>query len=548
MDHATSLTPRPRLQRLHAHWQQPPSPCSGLPTKATETATPASSGAVASRWMSSSALAFLAWSRSRRRHATDSREVSVRSAGRTPVASSHWGQKFQWRRLWHRHPGADCARQLRGLFPSAASSSSVPEDIPVPRRQEFLSESKLMQKLRNFRKLFDEKPMRNVAMVGAAAVFFILVGLLQAKAGVTLEAGDAVPLLREGIWNVKERLQQGVAAVASNPHAFPSSSDTLVLLGSIAFVLPAMSRLGLSSSVLAGLMLGIIIGPSGFGIFQNTGWSETLAQIGILFFLCEMGLELNFDRLKKMWRDVFIVGAAQFSMTTAVIYLVAQSLLGLTQVQSFIVGTALSLSSSAFVRQLIDEKKERGTRHGRAAFGILLFQDLVVPFLLVLLPMLPHVRPGYDQSLFTIRQAVLRTGLALGIAAINGRLFLNWLFSFVAEAQSPVALRSLSFLAIFGTCYVFEAFGLPSTLGAFLSGVLLSETAYRQQVETVISPIREDFFTVFFIVVGCSIDVQLVFSHPLLVLSTVAVLLLTKSVVTGLVCYGAGLSVANSLQ
>lgn len=243
-----------------------------------------------------------------------------------------------------------------------------------------------------------------------------------------------------------------------------------------------------------------------------------------------------------------MLGLGQFLLTTWVIYWVGQHLLALSRLPAFIFGAALSLSSSAFVLQILGEQKERGTRHGRAAFGILLLQDLAVPLLLVLLPMLEDVSGGVAQALPAIKQAILRTILALGIVAFSGRLVLGKLFSFVASAGSPVALRCLSFFAIFGMCYLFEAFGLPSTLGAFLAGVLLSETAYRQQVDAVISPVREDFLGVFFITVGFFIDLHLVFTRPVLVLSTVSVLLLSKSLVTMAVSRVAGLSLANALQ
>mmetsp|Transcript_31973 Transcript_31973/g.106055 ORF Transcript_31973/g.106055 Transcript_31973/m.106055 type:complete len:861 (+) Transcript_31973:101-2683(+) len=400
-------------------------------------------------------------------------------------------------------------------------------------------------------RLLLERPVQNVVALLVAAIFFSLLGLVSGR-GTTLFApgggGETIPMLREGLAEVVDRVRQGVANVASNSHAFPRSSDMLVLLGSIAFVLPAMSRLGLSSSLLANIALGIIIGPSGFSIFQHTNWSETLAQVGVLFFLCEMGLELNLDRLKKMWRDVFVLGLGQFLLTTWVLYFMGRKVLALSRLSSLIFGSALSLSSSAFVLQILGERKERGTRHGRAAFGILLLQDLAVPLLLVLLPMLRDLNGGLIMALPALKQAVLRTILALGIASITGRLVLGKLFSFVATAGSPVALRCLCFFAIFGICYIFEAFGLPSTLGAFLAGVLLSETAYRQQVDAVISPVREDFFGVFFITVGFLIDLQLVCTRPVLVLSTVSILLLSKSFVTTVVCKAAGLSLANALQ
>lgn len=315
----------------------------------------------------------------------------------------------------------------------------------------------------------------------------------------------------------------------------------------MAFVLPAMSRFGLKSSVLANIMLGVIIGPSGFRVFQNTDWSQAFAQIGVLFFLCQQGLLIDLERLKKNSRDVFVIGFSQFALCTCIIFSFSCLVPGMSRLQGFIAAAALSLSSSAFVEQILDDHKERGTRHGRTAFGILLMQDLIVPLLLVLLPMLKDLEAA-SSPFPIIRQALIRTCLALMIAAMNGHLLLDWLFSFVAARGGAVALRSLSFCTIFGICFIFEAFGLPGTLGAFLSGVLLAGTGFKQQVNTVIAPVRDDFLGLFFITVGFGMDLQLVFSHPVLVASMISTLLLTKSVLTTLVCRASGLSWGNSQQ
>jgi len=320
--------------------------------------------------------------------------------------------------------------------------------------------------------------------------------------------------------------------------------DLLVLLSSTAIGLPLIQKLGVASKVLGFLAIGIVIGPSGFALISDIHWSETLAEAGIIFFLCEMGLELSFDRLKNMRRDVFGLGFAQFIFTSAVIFLFARVLLGFNEVQALILGTALSLSSSAFALQLLDESKERGTMHGRSAFGILLFQDLAVPFLLVLLPMLSA---GSTTSVFSaMKNAGVNALLALSPLFLGGRYLLAKSFSFVAESGNTVALRALSFFTVLGMCYMFQIFSLSNTLGAFLAGVILSETAYREQVNAAISPIREDLLGLFFITVGFGIDLSLVLTRPLLVLSAVSGLLLCKAVVTMGVCRVSGMSFANS--
>uniref|UniRef100_A0A7S2VMR7 RCK N-terminal domain-containing protein n=1 Tax=Zooxanthella nutricula TaxID=1333877 RepID=A0A7S2VMR7_9DINO len=192
----------------------------------------------------------------------------------------------------------------------------------------------------------------------------------------------------------------------------------------------------------------------------------------------------------------------------------------------------------------MDESKERGTMHGRSAFGILLFQDLVVPFLLVLLPMLNAGSSG--AILAAVRNAGVNALLALSPLLLGGRFLLSKMFAFVAESGNTVALRSLSFFTVLGMCYMFQVFSLSNTLGAFLAGVILSETAYRESVEIAISPIREDLLGLFFITVGFGIDLSLVLTKPVLVLSAMSGLLLCKAIVTMGVCRVSGMSFANS--
>jgi len=382
-----------------------------------------------------------------------------------------------------------------------------------------------------------------VALFALTCWGLVTPGLQEAQSAVGITASAVPPNIRTGILWLVQAAQAGL-----EPNAWTTANkgrDMLVLLSSIAIGLPLMQRLGVASKVLGFLAIGIVIGPSGFALISDIHWSETLAEAGIIFFLCEMGLELSFDRLKNMRRDVFGLGLAQFAITTAVIFSFAKMVLGFSQVQAGILGMALSLSSSAFALQLLDEAKERGTMHGRSAFGILLFQDLVVPFLLVLLPMLSS-SGGQGAVFAAMRNAGVNALLALSPLFLGGRFLLAKMFSFVAEAGNTVALRALSFFTVLGMCYMFQIFSLSNTLGAFLAGVILSETAYREQVEVAIAPIREDLLGLFFITVGFGIDLSLVLTRPLLVLSAMSGLLLCKAIVTTCVCLFSGMSFANS--
>merc|ERR1719401_3267663 len=148
--------------------------------------------------------------------------------------------------------------------------------------------------------------------------------------------------------------------------------------------------------------------------------------------------------------------------------------------------------------------------------------------------------------LSAVKNAGVNALLALSPLLLGGRFLLSKMFSFVAESGNTVALRSLSFFTVLGMCYMFQVFSLSNTLGAFLAGVILSETAYRESVEIAISPIREDLLGLFFITVGFGIDLSLVLTKPVLVLGAMSGLLLCKALVTTSVCKISGMSFANS--
>eukprot|EP00442_Polarella_glacialis_P018297 CAMPEP_0115069104 /NCGR_PEP_ID=MMETSP0227-20121206/12371_1 /TAXON_ID=89957 /ORGANISM="Polarella glacialis, Strain CCMP 1383" /LENGTH=832 /DNA_ID=CAMNT_0002455467 /DNA_START=1 /DNA_END=2500 /DNA_ORIENTATION=+ len=441
---------------------------------------------------------------------------------------------------------------VRASASASASDASAGASVVTRSRSQLPKWRRALQLIsrRKWRQLcrsLSPRPVRNGLVLLLALLSLTCWGLLRpgqhalTSAAAAASAGSEGPSIKSCLlWLIGEasRLQP-----AHTP-APGKMRDLLLLLGSTAIGVPLMRKLGVASKVLAFLAIGIVIGPSGFALISDIHWSETLAEAGIVFFLCEMGLELSFDRLKNMQRDVFGLGLAQFVVTSGVIFLVSQ-MLGLSKVQAIILGTAFSLSSSAFALQLLDETKERNTLHGRSAFGILLFQDLVVPILLVLLPML-NAGSGTD-VISSLKSAGINALLAVGPLLLCGRYLLDPVFSFVAQAKNTVALRALSFFTVLGMCYIFQIFSLSNTLGAFLAGVLLAETAFREQVDAAISPIREDLLGLFFITVGFGIDLNLVLARPMLVLSAMSGLLLCKAVVTMLVvCRISGMTLGNS--
>jgi CPA2 family monovalent cation:H+ antiporter-2 len=322
-----------------------------------------------------------------------------------------------------------------------------------------------------------------------------------------------------------------------------TKSDTLLLLLATALITPLCKKLG-TSPILGFLASGMLLGPNGFGLISGIHSTETLAELGIVFFLFEMGIELSMDRLMSMRKDVFGLGLSQFVVTALAVAGVGK-VVGLPAPALVVLGGGLALSSSAFVLQLLKDKNQLATRFGKASFGILLFQDLAVVPLLVVTPILAGQGKGLAAALGS---ALVKAVLALGSIAFAGRVILNPLFKTVAQARSQEAFLGVILLTVLSMSFMTEGLGLSNTLGAFLAGVLLSETKYRYQVEADIAPFRGILLGLFFVTVGFEIDVGLIMSNLPLVSSIVFGILSIKAATTTALSLIFGLSLSTSLQ
>jgi len=326
-------------------------------------------------------------------------------------------------------------------------------------------------------------------------------------------------------------------------------SDTLWLLFATALITPIMKKMG-ASPILGFLGAGMLLGPNGFGRISSLHTTEILAELGIVFFLFEMGIELSVERLLSMKRDVFGLGLGQFVLTALVFaFTMGKVPLPVTMPPLgnnalVVLGGGLALSSSAFVLQLLKDKDQLKTRFGKASFGVLLFQDLAVVPLLVVTPILA----GKGSVAKAVTNAVIKAAMALGSIAFAGRFFLNPLFRTVAQAKSQEAFLGMVLLTVLSMSFLTEGLGLSNTLGAFLAGVLVSETKYKYQVEADIAPFRGILLGLFFVTVGFEIDVKLIAACPKLVASIVLGIIGIKSAVTTALSMGFGLSFANAQQ
>ena len=292
-----------------------------------------------------------------------------------------------------------------------------------------------------------------------------------------------------------------------------------MFLAAAVLAVPLATRLGLGS-VLGYLAAGAVIGPFGLGLGGDPESVLHASEFGVVLLLFLVGLELEPRRLLELKRDVFGLGAAQVAGATLLLGGSALAL-GLPWREAFVAGFGLSLSSTALVVQLLTERRELGAPHGRAAFGILLFQDLAVIPMLAVLPLLAPgaaAAPGAPPA--------WRTGL-VGVAVIAAvvlasRWLVRPLLRRLAALRNPELFTAASLFLVVGTGLGVSVAGLSMALGAFLAGVLLAGSEYRHELEADIAPFKGLLLGLFFIAVGMSANLRLVVDRPLLVLGVVA--------------------------
>jgi CPA2 family monovalent cation:H+ antiporter-2 len=281
-------------------------------------------------------------------------------------------------------------------------------------------------------------------------------------------------------------------------------ADTLIFLAAAVAAVALFGRVKVSP-VVGYLVAGMIIGPHGFGFIGDVASVRALAELGVVFLLFSIGLELSLPRLKVMRGQVFGLGAAQVALSGSAIGIAAWWL-GLDARAAIVVGAGLALSSTAIVLQLLSERGELTGRSGRTALAILLFQDLAVVLFLVLVPQL-----GRDSGsvLTAVGLAGVKALAALIAIVILGRLVLRPAFRVIAAYRLPELLIGLTLLVVLGISFATESVGLSLALGAFLAGLLLAETEFRHQVEADIQPFRGILLSLFFMTIGMNVELGL---------------------------------------
>ena len=302
--------------------------------------------------------------------------------------------------------------------------------------------------------------------------------------------------------------------------------EAIIYLVAAIIAVPISKRLGFGS-VLGYLAAGIIIGPFGLRFIRDPEHILHFAELGVVFLLFIIGLELQPSRLWVLRRMVFGLGSAQVVLSAIVIGLLAWTY-GFTPTAAAVSGLILALSSTAFVLQLLAEKKQLTTVHGRAAFSILLFQDLAVIPLIALLPLIGSGTSGESQF------DPLMVGISLASIAgliIGGHFLLRPLLRIVAHSKLPELFTATALLVVIGAALFMQFAGMSMVLGAFIAGMLLADSEYRHELEADLAPFKGLLLGLFFIAVGMSVNIGLLLEEPKTILLFVVGLMAAKAIV-----------------
>lgn len=299
-------------------------------------------------------------------------------------------------------------------------------------------------------------------------------------------------------------------------------------------------------SMLGYLLVGFLAGPGMLSLIPKSHATDYLGEIGIVFLMFSIGLEFSLPKLRAMRRLVFGLGGLQVGITM----LSVMGILMLTGVPfnwAFAVSGALAMSSTAIVSRILSEKTELGQPHGQMAMGVLLMQDIAVVPLMILIPALSG--NGGEGSLWVaLGLAGLKMLITLGVLFVVGSKVMSRWFRLVAKRKSSELFMINVLLVTLGVAYLTELEGLSMALGAFVAGMLLSETEYRFQVEDDIRPFRDILLGFFFITVGMKLDVQALIGGWRQVLMLLTILLILKALVVFAIAFKMRHSVGDSLK
>lgn len=306
--------------------------------------------------------------------------------------------------------------------------------------------------------------------------------------------------------------------------------QALMILGGAIIAAPLFKRLGLGT-VLGYLAAGIVIGPVARLISDGEDLLH-FSELGVVFLLFIIGLELKPSRLWALRHAIFGLGAAQVILTGSALAALGVYLAGLSTEAAIIIGFGLALSSTAFAMQVLEDRAETNQKHGQRAFAILLFQDLAIVPILAIIPALSPNEPSQASAGFHLVTAVA----AIAALVIAGRYLINPMFRIIANTGAREVMIAAALFVVLGSASLLQSAGLSMAMGAFIAGVLLAESSYRHELEADIEPFRGIFLGLFFVAVGLSLNLTVILQYWKTILIAVPIFMIVKAAITYLLC------------
>ncbi len=298
----------------------------------------------------------------------------------------------------------------------------------------------------------------------------------------------------------------------------------LIFSAAAIIFVPLFTRFGLGP-ILAYLFSGILVGPMVLGWIKDPGAILHFSELGVVFLLFIIGLELAPARLWKLRHSIFGFGLVQV-LVTGFILMQIGCVLGLDQSAAFVAGFGLALSSTAFAVPLLESHRQLNTKHGQGAFAVLMFQDIAVVPILVLVSILS----GQGDHSFTLMGCAKVVGAVIGIIVL-GQYVMRHVFRLIAETKIQEVFIATALIVVIGAAVVFEAIGLSMGMGAFMAGVLLANSEYRHELVASLIPFKGLLLGLFFIAVGMSLDLHVIIAKPALVLAVTLGFMILKGLV-----------------
>lgn len=309
----------------------------------------------------------------------------------------------------------------------------------------------------------------------------------------------------------------------------PLLQDILILLGFSVVVVFVLQRLKLPS-ILGFLLTGILIGPHAMGLVHESEQIEFISEIGVILLLFVIGMELSIKQLISIKNTVFIGGALQVGLTVLVAYLIYY-FLGNQWNEALFIGFLFSLSSTAIVLKVLQDRNEMSAPHGRNALAILIFQDIIVVPMMLFTPI---IAGQSDNVLNSILILLLKTAVVLVITMVSARYLVPRLMHVIAKTGSKELFLITTITICFAVAFLTSEAGLSLALGAFLAGLIISESEYSHQATSIILPFRELFTSFFFISVGMLLNLQFFGGHIIEILLIVVAVFIVKSIIAAL--------------